>query len=117
MKVLSDQNSRFNDDDDDDDDDDDELFCGMVDRTKAFDLISSRVYCQRSSPSRIIDTPRAGFELVQTLSSGLVECICASVIITTHLHHGATSRCFSRDVAVQNSLNEKQSITRCSVCL
>ena len=37
--------------DDDDDDDDDELFCGMVDRRKAFSLISSRDHCQRSSPS------------------------------------------------------------------
>ena len=37
-------------------------FCGMVDRRKAFSLISSRDHCQRSSPSRISDTPRAGFE-------------------------------------------------------
>ena len=29
-----------NDDDDDDDDDDDELFCGMVDRRKAFTVDS-----------------------------------------------------------------------------
>ena len=29
------------DDDDDDDDDDDELFCGMVNRRKAFNLFSS----------------------------------------------------------------------------
>ena len=36
--------------------------CGMVDRRKAFGLISSRDHCQRSSPSRISDTPRAGFE-------------------------------------------------------
>ena len=32
-------------------------FCGMVDRRKAFSLISSRDHCQRSSPSRISDTP------------------------------------------------------------
>ena len=57
-------------DDDDDDDDDDELFCGMVDRRKVFSLISSRDHRQRSSPSRISDTPRAGFELAQNLSSG-----------------------------------------------
>ena len=56
---------------DDDDDDDDELFCGMVDRRKAFSLISSRDHCQRSSPSRISDTPRAGFEPAKSLSSGL----------------------------------------------
>ena len=35
-------------------------FCGMVDRRKAFSLISSQEHCQRSSPSRISDTPRAG---------------------------------------------------------
>ena len=32
-------------------------FCGMVDRRKAFSLISSQDHCQRSSPSRISDTP------------------------------------------------------------
>ena len=58
-------------------------FCGMVDRRKAFSLISSRDHCQRSSPSRISDTPRAGFEDAQNLSSGLVEWSCAVVIITT----------------------------------
>ena len=31
--------------------------CGMVDRRKVFSLISSRDHCQRSSPSRISDTP------------------------------------------------------------
>ena len=55
-------------------------FCGMVDRRKAFSLISSRDHCQRSSPSRISDT---GFELAQNLSSGLVEWSCAVVITTT----------------------------------
>ena len=34
--------------------DDDELFCGMVDRRKAFSLISSWDHCQRCSPSRIL---------------------------------------------------------------
>ena len=48
-------------------------FCGVVDRRKAFSLISSRDHCQRSSPSRISDTPRAGFEPAQNLSSGFVE--------------------------------------------
>ena len=48
-------------------------FCGMVDRLKAISVISSRDHCQRSSPSRISDTPRAGFEPAQNLSSGLVE--------------------------------------------
>ena len=30
-------------------------FCGMVDRRKAFSLISSQDHCQRSSPSQISD--------------------------------------------------------------
>ena len=41
---------------------DDNDFCGMVDRRKAFSLIYSRDHCQRSSPSLISDTPRAGCE-------------------------------------------------------
>ena len=48
-------------------------FYGMVDRRKAFSLISSRDHCQRYSPSRISDMLRAGFEPAQNLSSGLVE--------------------------------------------
>ena len=58
-------------------------FCGMVDWRKAFSLISSRDHCQRSSPLRISDTPWAGFEPAQNLSSGLVEWSCAVVITTT----------------------------------
>ena len=53
-------------DDDDDDDDDDELFCGMVDRQKAFILISSRDNCHRSSLSRISDTALAGLNVPRT---------------------------------------------------
>ena len=64
-------------------------FCGMVDWRKAFSLISSRNHCQRSSPSRISDTPRAGFEPAQSLSSGLVEWSCAVVITTTPRRHKA----------------------------
>ena len=33
-------------------------FYGIVDQPKEFSLISSRDHCQRSSPSRISDTPR-----------------------------------------------------------
>ena len=62
-------------------------FCGMVDRRKAFSLIYSRDHCQRSSPSRISDTPRAGFEPAQSLSSALVEWSCAVVITTTPRRH------------------------------
>ena len=48
-------------------------FSGMVDQRKAFSLISSWDHCQRSSPLQISDTPQAGFEPAQNLSSGLVE--------------------------------------------
>ena len=48
-------------------------FSGMVDQQKAFSLISNWDHCQRSSPSQISDTPQAGFEPAQNLSSGLVE--------------------------------------------
>ena len=55
-------------------------FRGMVDRRKVFSLISSRGDCQRSSPWRISNSPRAGFEPAQKLSSGLlVEWSCAVV--------------------------------------
>ena len=56
-------------------------FCGMVERRKAFSLISSRDRYQRSSPSQISDTPWAGFEPAQNLSSGLVGWTC--VVVTT----------------------------------
>ena len=48
-------------------------FCGMVDRGKAYTLISIRDHCQRSSPLRSSNAPRVGFEAVQNLSSGFVE--------------------------------------------
>ena len=47
-------------------------FYGVVDRRKAFSLISSLDHCQRSLTSRISDTVWAGFGPVQNLSSGLV---------------------------------------------
>ena len=64
-----------------------DCFCGMVDRRKAFSLISGRGHWQRSSPSRISDTPRAEFEPARILSSGLVEWSCAVVITTTPRRH------------------------------
>ena len=48
-------------------------FCGIVDQQKVFSLISSWDQCQRTSPSRISDTPLAGFEPAKNLSSGFVE--------------------------------------------
>ena len=75
----------------DEDDDDHEMmmkcFCGMVDRRKAFSLISSRNHCERTSPLQISDTPLAGFEPAQSLSSGLVEWSCAVVITATPQRH------------------------------
>ena len=56
--------------------------CGMVQRRKAFSRVSSRYHCQRSPPSQIFDTPQAGFESAQNLSSGLVEWSCVVVITT-----------------------------------
>ena len=81
-------------------------FCGMVDRRKAFGLISSRDHCQRSSPSRISDTPRAGFEPAQNLSSGLVEWSCALVITTTPRRHQDQSLIFSKPV-ILSKINRK----------
>ena len=75
----------------------------MVDRRKAFNLISSRDHYQRSSPSRISDTPQAAFQPAQYLSSSLVEWSCAVVITTTprcsgyhfFFNHSYESFCFS----------------------
>ena len=58
-------------------------FCGIVDRRKAFSLISSRGHCQRSSPSRIYDTPQAGFDPTRSLNPGFTEWSCVVVIATT----------------------------------
>ena len=51
----------------------DELLCGIADQRKAFNLISNRDHCQRSSTSRISDTHRTGFEPAQNLSSSFDE--------------------------------------------
>ena len=40
-------------------------FCGMVDRREVFSFISKKDHCQRSSLSRISDTPHAGFKPAQ----------------------------------------------------
>ena len=60
-------------------------FCGMIDRRKALSLISTLDHCQRSSPSRISDTPRAGFEPAQNLSSDFVEWSCTVVMFFERL--------------------------------
>ena len=67
-----------------DGDDNDESFLrnGWPMNGWSFSLVISPVHCQRFSPSRIFDTPRATFELAQNLSSGFVDWSCAVVITT-----------------------------------
>ena len=48
-------------------------FCSMVDQRKAFSLISSWDHCQRSSPSRISDMPRAGYHPFRKHHSIFIE--------------------------------------------
>ena len=84
-------------------------FCGMVDQRKALSLISSRDHCQRSSPLRISDTPRAGFEPAQNLSSGLVEWNCAVVITTTPRLHKTHTLIFYL-ILVLKALNRQVSL-------
>ena len=62
-------------------------FCGLVERRKTFNLISSRDHFQRPSPSRIFDTPGARYEPAKNQSSGSVEWSCAAVITTTPRRH------------------------------
>ena len=59
------------------------FFCGMVDRRKAFSLISSQPHCQRSSPWRIYHMSSAGSKHAQNLSWSFVKWSCAVVITTT----------------------------------
>ena len=68
-------------------------FWGMVDRRKAFNLISSLDHCHRSSPSRISNTTWVAFEPAQNLSSGFVEWSCVAVIITTPRCHSIPTVC------------------------
>ena len=71
-------------------------FCGMVDRRKAFSLISSRDHCQKFSPSRNSNSPQAGFEPAQNLNSGFAEWSCALVITTTPRRY--KPRCLYTDI-------------------
>ena len=59
--------------------------CSIVNQRKTFSLICSQDLCQRSSPSRISDAPRAGYEHAHNLSSGLVELRCAVVTTTSDI--------------------------------
>ena len=62
-------------------------FCGMVGRTKSVSLISSRNHCQRSTPLRISNMPRARFESAQNLIPNFVEWSYALVITTSPWRH------------------------------
>ena len=62
---------------------DDKLFLWLAEKRP----ISSWNHFQRSSPSRISDTPWAGFEPEQTLRSGFAEWSYAVVINTTPRRH------------------------------
>ena len=55
-------------------------FCGMVDRRKAFSPISSRDHCHRSLPSRISDTPRAGFEPASSFLIVVILSVCVRTL-------------------------------------
>ena len=72
-------------------------------------LISSRSHCQRFSPSRISDTPRAGYELAQNLSSGFDEWSCAIVTTTTpRFAYKYRSSNEIRNCAIDKGSREKQ---------
>ena len=62
-------------------------YCCMVKRRKTFSLVSRRGHCQRSSTLWISDTPQAGFETAQNLSSGFDKWRFAVVIATTPWGH------------------------------
>ena len=83
-------------------------FCSMVDRRKAFSLISSRDHRRRSSSSRISDTSRARFEPVQNLSSGWAEWSRAVVITSKPRRHQNRSK-------AQSDLNRETSNSWCEV--
>ena len=65
------------------------VFAEWLTDERRFSFISSRDHCQRSSPSQISGTPRAGFQPAQNLSSDFVEWSCRVVITTTPRRHNA----------------------------
>ena len=62
-------------------------FCGMVNHSRMFSLISSWNNCQKFSPLRISNVLQAVFEPAQNLSSDFVERSYTVVIIATPRHH------------------------------
>ena len=62
-------------------------FCGMVDRRKAFSLISNRDHCHIFSPSEISDKPVTGYEPAPNLGSGFFDESCTVMITTTPRHN------------------------------
>ena len=87
-------------------------FCGMVDRRKAFSLISSQDHHQRSSSWRISETPRAGFEPAQNLTLGLVEWGCA--LVATNIprrEHNTTEEKSSHFRVCKNLTSKEDSLS------
>ena len=67
------------------------MFCCIVDRKKAFNLIPRLDHCQRFSSLRNFNTPSTPFKPAQNLSSDVAELRC-SVVIT------ATPRCIELEI-------------------
>ena len=65
-------------------------FCGMVDQRKAVSLISNWDHCQRSSPSQISDTRRAGWYRLRK--------ILENVFVNKKFTHCEISRTLQSDV-------------------
>ena len=80
-------------------------FCSLVHRRIEFSLISSRDHCQKSSPSWISDTPRAGLKPAQNPSSGFIEWSCAVVITTKPRLHLRISKILE---SFENSCNDSR---------
>ena len=76
-------------------------FCSMIDKQKVFSLTSSWNRCQRYSLLLISNMLGTGLELVQNLSSGLVEQSCAVVITSTPRHRTGTGTCTYFDIKLQ----------------
>ena len=62
-------------------------FCKMVEKRKAFSIISSWDHCQRFSPLFISKVLWVGFEPANNLNSGFFEGSCAEVIYMIFIYY------------------------------
>ena len=69
-------------------------FCNMVDQRKVFSSISSWDHCQRSSPSPISGTHRAGFEPAQNLSLSLRTWLSRMKLCSSDNHYTTAPQVF-----------------------